>query len=111
MPTAKDGERMGRVLAEAGLGCAVCKDVADLCREIRLGAGAAMLTEEAVVGDRDGCLFEELRGQPPWSDFPLVVVAREGSEGHLIRESMNATLVERPVKVRSLLSVVRAALR
>jgi PAS domain S-box-containing protein len=112
MPTAKDGERMGRVLADAGLGCAVCKDLAELCREICLGAGAAMLTEEAVGGDHDGCLAEVLRDQPPWSDFPLVVRAREGgSRGHLIRESMNATLVERPVKVRSLLSVVRAALR
>ncbi len=113
MPTAKDGERTGSALAAAGLSYAVCKDIADLCREIIAGAGTALLTEEAVVGDRDGCLHEALHNQPPWSDFPLVVLAREGAEGRaqLIRESMNATLVERPVKVRSLLSVVRAALR
>ena len=68
------------MLAEAGLDSVVCKDIAELCREIARGAGAAMLTEEAVVGDHDGCLQEVLREQPPWSDFPLVVLAREGAE-------------------------------
>jgi PAS domain-containing protein len=111
MPTAKDGERTGRVLAEAGLNCAVCKDFSDLCHQIGRGAAAALLTEEAIEGDRGGRLQEALRAQPPWSDFPLVVLARVEVHGHQIRESMNATLVERPVKVRSLLSVVRAALR
>ena len=82
-----------------------------LCREIRRGAGAVLLTEEAVTADRAGCLAAALKEQPPWSDFPLVVLAREGSPTATCRESMNATLVERPVKVRSLLSVVRAALR
>ncbi len=73
----------------------------------------ALLTEEAVVGDREGCLQKLLGEQPQWSDLPLVVVAREGAEERRrrIRESMNATLVERPVKIRSLLSVIRAALR
>src|SRR5579884_4033762 len=112
MPTAKDGERARHALAGAGLECVVCKDMDDLCREIARGAGAALLTEEVVAADRNGCLQEALRDQPPWSDFPLVVMAREtGGRDHLIRESMNAMLVERPVRFRSLLSVVRAALR
>lgn len=52
-----------------------------------------------------------MASQPAWSNLPLVILAREGSEGAGLRESINATLVERPVKFRSLLSVVRAALR
>ena len=113
MPTTRDTDRMSRALAAAGLTHAACKDINDLCREFEAGAGAALLTEEAVVGDRFGCLQEALRNQPPWSDFPLVVLAREGPEERRqqIRESMNATLVERPVRLRSLLSVLRAALR
>lgn len=111
MPTARDGERTARVLAEAGLACAVCDGLVQLCREIERGGGAALLTEEAVEGDREGRLRAALEAQPPWSDFPLVVLARQGAEDAPIREAMNATLVERPVKVRSLLSVVRAALR
>jgi signal transduction histidine kinase len=111
MPTARDGERTRTALAGAGLECVVCADLAALCREIEAGAGVALLTEEAVVGDRDDCLRRALQAQPAWSNFPLVVLARQGSEGTAIRESLNATLVERPLKLRSLVSVVRAALR
>jgi PAS domain S-box-containing protein len=111
MPTARDGERTGRALSAAGIDCAVCRDVAELCREIASGAGAALLTEEAVEADHGGCLQNVLRDQPTWSDFPLIVLAREKEGGLQIRESLNATLVERPVRVRSLLSVLRAALR
>jgi PAS domain S-box-containing protein len=111
MPTAKDGERTGRVLTAAGLSCAMCADFPDLCRQIERGAAAALLTEEAIESDRSGYLQQALRAQPPWSDLPLVVLARAAGHGHHLRESMNVTLVERPVRVRSLLSVVRAALR
>lgn len=111
MPTAKDSERTRSALSGVGLECLVCKDLASLCLELKQGAGVALLTEEAITASREGCLQEVLRGQPPWSDFPLVVLAREGSEGANLRESMNATLVERPVRFRSLVSVVRAALR
>lgn len=110
MPTSRDGERTSHVLSEGGLECALCTDMDHLCREIERGAGAALLTEEAIEGDRDGCLRQILKAQPPWSDFPLVVLARERAADAPIREAMNATLVERPVKVRSLLSVLRAAL-
>lgn len=111
MPTSRDGRRSGQVLAEAGLECEICADIDHLCREIGRGAGVALLTEEALEGDRSGCLQQALRSQPPWSDFPLVILARPEGLGHHIRESMNATLVERPLKIRSMLSVVRAALR
>lgn len=113
MPTVKDGDRTRSALIKAGLTCTICADLPELCREIAQGAAVALLTEEAVVGDRTGCLQEALLDQPPWSNLPLVVLAGEGAEERRrqIRESMNATLVERPVKLRSLLSVLRAALR
>ena len=103
MPTTRDGQRTGEVLAAAGLDCVLCTDIARRLLRDRSGAGAALLTEEAIEGDRGGRLREALKSQPPWSDFPLVVLAREGAEDASIRESMNATLVERPLKVRSLL--------
>ena len=111
MPTAKDGERTQKALAEAGLECVVCPNLSVLCLEIGKGAGVALVTEEAIIGDRERCLQQVLQSQPTWSDFPLVVLARESSGGARLRESMNATLIDRPVKFRSLLSVVQAALR
>src|ERR1043166_7039436 len=111
MPTTKDGERTSRFLTAEGLECAVCNDMSDLGREIGRGGGVAILTEEAIERDRDKYLTESLRTQPPWSDFPLVVVAHEGDVRRPIRESMNITLVERPLKIRSLVSVLHTALR
>lgn len=107
MPTAKDGERTRKGLAEAGLECVVCSNLSALCHEISQGAGVALLTEEAIIRDRERCLQQVLQSQPTWSDFALVVLAREGSGGARLRESMNATLIDRPVKFRSLLSVCK----
>ena len=113
MPTAKDGERTARALAADGLSCTVCNNMRELCEQIALGAGVALLTEEAYEFDRDRCLQNTLAKQPPWSDFPLVLLAREGVElrRSAVRETLNVTLVERPLKMRSLLSVVKAGLR
>ena len=111
MPTANDTERTCRALADAGLSGAVCRDLASLCREIQLGAGAALLTEEAIVGDRQGLLTQLLQAQPAWSDFPFVILAGQGSAGASRQESMNAMLVDQPASPRTLLSVVRGAIR
>lgn len=111
MPTARDEEWTCRVLAEAGLDCVLCEDIDHLCREFARGAGVAVLSEEAIEGDPAGRLQSALKEQPPWSDFPLVVLTREGEADAPIRDTMNVILVERPVRVRSLLSVIRAALR
>ena len=111
MPTAKDRQHMGQVLAAEGVPHLLCHTIQEICHGIELGAAVALLTEEAVTTDIEGCLKEALGKQPPWSDFPLVVLARERDSGHRLRESMNATLVERPVRFRSLISVIRSALR
>jgi signal transduction histidine kinase/ActR/RegA family two-component response regulator len=112
LPTSKDAERTCAALSGVGIACLSCKDLADLCRAIAVGAGAALLTEEVVAGDRSGCLATTLHDQPTWSDLPLVVLAREKAQGReALRESMNVTLVERPLRMRSLVSVLRAALR
>lgn len=90
----------------AGLDAVVCNNVEVLCREIVLGAGRALLIEEAAA---TGGLREALHDQPAWSDFSLMVLGRDGAKGRGLAEAVNATLVKRPVKIRSLLSVVRAA--
>jgi PAS domain S-box-containing protein len=73
------------------------------------------VTAEAVLGDREGCLAGLLRDQPPWSDFPLVVLTPGGAESPQTLRALAAigpmTLVKRPVAVSVLVSTVRAALR
>ncbi len=39
MPTVRDGERTRKALAGAGLECAVCQSMVELCRELERGGG------------------------------------------------------------------------
>src|SRR5688500_18886643 len=77
-----------------------------------------LVAEEAF--DRAGreALLESLREQPTWSDIPIIVLTGEGELSQTIpgalREisaSANVTLIERPVRIATLVSAVRSALR
>src|SRR4051794_28074192 len=78
-PTRRDAELSREILAGAGIACAACDDLEALCRELRAGAGAALLTEESLAGAGGGCLAEALAEQPPWSDLPLLVMTGGGA--------------------------------
>ena len=113
MPTAKDAERTVGVLAAAGVPAVPLPDLAAVCVELGRAA-AVLLTQEAVLADRGGRLAAALRAQPAWSAVPLVVIAPDADDGRL--EALadltpHITLVERPVRARTLVSVVKAALR
>jgi PAS domain S-box-containing protein len=114
-PTARDGAATRDFLAAAGVRCLVCTTIGEVCREMERGAGAAVVTAEAVLGDREGSLAGLLRAQPPWSDFPLIVLTPAGAESPNALRALAAvghmTLMNRPVQVSALVSTVRAALR
>jgi PAS domain S-box-containing protein len=116
LPTERDAGRMADTLAKASLAGVPCRDLPHLGRELAAGAGALLVTEEAILADRAGVLAAALRTQPAWSAVPLVVLAAEGSDSGQKQElfsgvGANVTLLDRPVRVRSLLSVIQAALR
>src|SRR5579884_2320887 len=113
MPTRKDSERTIAFLSDANFHCLACPDLPALCREIARGAGAALLTEEAILQDREQCLAATLRQEPSWSNFPLIVLVHSGqNSGRLSAAQMlNVTLIERPVRFVTLRRVVEAALR
>ncbi len=112
LQTAEESERIRRVLESATVQCVVAPTVSGLCEEISRGAGAALISERGFLGGAGSELVEFLGGQPPWSDFPLVVIADDADcEDDRFRETLNTTWIDRPIKVRSLLSVLRAAVR
>jgi signal transduction histidine kinase len=115
MPNAKDAERTVGFLKTGHVDCVCFPHVPSLCDELRHGgAGAILLTEDAIARDGDR-LVPTLREQPKWSAVPLIVLARESRATHLERLmpdiTFNVTLVEYPLRMRTLLSVVQAALR
>jgi signal transduction histidine kinase/CheY-like chemotaxis protein len=114
MPTLRDSQRTQLLLQEASVPSLICSDLAELCRELRAGAGAALLTEEALAQDAGGQLAAILQAQPAWSSLPVLVLAREAGDRPArakaeLLESL--ILVERPVRTRTLISVVHSALR
>ncbi len=114
-PTAKDAAAAHPVFASIAVPCLVCKDLAEVCREIVAGAGAAIVPEEAILNDRGGSLVRALADQPPWSDFPLIVLT--SPHGATTRTSPalesvgHLTLLRRPVEIRGLASTIRTVLR
>jgi signal transduction histidine kinase/ActR/RegA family two-component response regulator len=113
-PTAKDAALTTSILAGEGLTCVAFTDPYQLGREIRAGAGCLLLAEEALTPE-DEDLVNALGEQPPWSDLPVLILTYRGADSPVIARALerlgNVTLLERPTRVATLLSAVRAALR
>jgi hypothetical protein len=75
----------------------------------------AVITEEALTRVGLSALREAVEQQPPWSDFPFVVLARRAQQtrGDLqhVEQALNVTVLERPLHPTSLVSAVRSAIR
>ena len=116
MPRGRDGAVAEQVLMRAGTRAESCPDVTDWLTRLSAGAGAALVTEEALDGDLDA-LFAWLDGQPAWSDFPFIVLAtrqagrRPESAARLLARLGNVILLERPVNAETLASAAASALR
>ena len=113
--TRRDADVSRRLLERDGLSPQPCRDLSDLCGELSAGAATLMVPEEFLVGHAIEPLAEMVRHQPVWSDLPIVVLTRGGVESPTVRRATallgNVSLVERPVRVSTLLSVVRTAVR
>lgn len=113
--TAKDAVMATDVLQRAGIATHVCTDMQALVAELAHGAGALLVAEEALSDLGAAELIRELDEQPTWSDLPVLVLARKGANSRAVAVAMelpaNVTVLERPMRVASLISVVRSALR
>lgn len=117
-PTGRDAPLIDKVLGEAGVATAACAGIEEFCRKLSDGAGAAFITEEALTPFALECLVEALNQQPPWSDFPLVILTSGGGSDpanlgvlRALCEAGNVTLIERPTRIITLVSALQSALR
>jgi PAS domain S-box-containing protein len=114
LPNAKDTERTVTFLTRAGIFALACSDEQALAAEIEVGAGAVLMTEESISAAGRQAFDRALRREPLAESVPLIVLSREANDtrsGFLSEPSRNVTLVERPVRARTLVSVVQATLR
>jgi signal transduction histidine kinase/CheY-like chemotaxis protein len=115
-PRGRDAPTASRILRVAGIASLACADVEHLCREIEAGAGVVLLTTEALQGDAQALLSELLARQASWSELPLIVFSAPELGGATpplaqIGEKAHVTVVDRPIRVKTLISAVRSAIR
>ncbi len=113
--TAADAATTRALLAPAGIQLELCATFDVLVSELQAGAAAVLLPEEAVSLEHTKALHDVLATQPPWSDLPVLVLTRPGADsaevGEAIRSLGNVTLLERPLRMATLLSAIQTALR
>ena len=117
-PQGRDAFVAARILGEATLVPRICDSLPSLLRELTLGAGVAVLTEESIRSANIKTLVHWIASQPPWSDFPFVVLTERGAgvERNPAAERQmaalgNVSFLERPFHPTTLISVVKTALR
>ena len=117
-PTGRDGSLSERVLRRWGLHAVAYRDIDALCAAVRRGVGVVVLSEEALAPHSRERLLTELEGQASWSDVPVIILTAEGELSRMIAEGIeaiaargNVTLLERPVRVATLVTALRSALR
>jgi PAS domain S-box-containing protein len=114
-PTGKDSRLTCQMLSEKGIACIGCDNVATIVHELERGVGALILAEEAFVRDDVRPLVDFVRRQPAWSDLPVVLITRQGSEPTVVNEAANllgnVTFLERPTRVTAIVLAAQGALR
>jgi signal transduction histidine kinase len=112
--TPKDVSLTCEVLIRSGVEPVGCQTLDHLAAELDRGAGTVLIPEDAVA-TADNSLIRHLAQQPPWSDLPIIVLARPGADSAAVATAMdrygNVTVLERPMRIASLVSAVRSALR
>ena len=117
-PTGRDASAACSLLEQAGLSARVCSGIHELRHGLEAGAGAAVVAEEAFFRTDPEPLFEWVRTQPPWSDFPFIVLTTRRDDARsrqhklsLVETLRNVMLQERPIQTVTLVTAAQAALR
>jgi PAS domain S-box-containing protein len=112
--TLADGHAIARLFAANTISYEIAGNASKLCAAVREGAGTVVVSEEALLGGASeliACIVD----QPVWSDLPIIVLSRAGRESLALSAILphlgNVSVVERPVRTSTLVSLVRSALR
>lgn len=116
-PRGRDAAIAAELLGRNGIDTQICSDQLQLVRLLDHGAGAVLITEEALASAPLSELASWVASQPAWSDIPFVVLANgsrtprtTGATGRLA-ELGNVVLLERPLHAEAMLGAVRSVLK
>jgi len=80
-PVGRDAQAAAQHLTESKLHSVVCDDIEDLLIKLGEGAAIALVTEEAFLRGGTQALERWVATQPPWSDFPFIVLTSRTISG------------------------------
>lgn len=116
-PLGADAPNIAVALRREGIEAVVCPNLSAVALEVAHGCGAILLTEEALSYERYGDLSRTLGAQPKWSVLPIILIVSGGKTASFpevaaqaIGVRSNLSLVERPVRMATLVSAVRSGL-
>ncbi len=116
-PTGRDAALAASVLRPEHIQVTACEDVSHAVTELDAGAGALLVAMEATDPHGVQQLAHWIARQPAWSDLPVVVFTSASSrlEPGVTLDRLaplgNVTLLERPLRRTTFVTVVRTALR
>ncbi len=118
-PVGRDSKLICDALAGNGIQAEDVRTVATAISILeRQSVGALLITEEMLDPLTVKALSEQLSLQPAWSDLPVLILTVGGSATTLSRKREqdrlplgSVTLLERPIRMATLTSSVRSALR
>jgi signal transduction histidine kinase len=117
-PVGRDASASADLLRKAGLITHVARDPTELLSVLASGAGAALVAEEALFNEDLTGFQAWIAQQPPWSDFPFVVLTsqldhpRAKNWRHALADKLrNVSMLERPVQAITLTTAMQVALR
>jgi len=115
-PFGKDSALIADALRHSSVQARVVPNAGDLVRTIP-ESGAAIIAEEALSREDIKELARNLESQPPWADFPIIVLTGGGVStaatevaARALAPLGNVALLERPLRHATLISAVRSAL-
>ena len=113
----RDAQVIEQLLSKQGHATKVCDSADTMARELEIGAGTALITEESLASTDRRQLAAWLANQPPWSDFPFILLSTKRSgrrtleASHTLAELGNVIVLERPIHGETLASAVSSSLR
>jgi PAS domain S-box-containing protein len=116
-PRGRDAAIAADLLARNGIAARVCSDQIHLAGLLDEGAGAVLITEEALAEAPLSELASWVAAQPAWSDIPFVVLAngsrtpRSVAATERLAELGNVVLLERPLHAEAMLGAIRSSLK
>jgi PAS domain S-box-containing protein len=118
-PTGRDGLVASHILARFSIQSKVCTNMEEVCSLISSDEiGVILVAEEALTPSERTRLFDSLNQQPSWSDIPIILLTGEGELSSSlpralsgVTEKGNVTLLERPVRIATLTTLIRSAQR